>query len=179
MVDTESSSYWDYIYLTAMDEWISILRDYLDTMETFLDTEARKHQERASDLRRERYRKLKEEGKQIDPTESSLAEAAWADNQAMMIDLAFASILRESIFVSIYAFLEHRLIEECRYREQLGKTDVPLIDVIKGGIDTAKDCLKGQVDFSGPEWQEIKKYQRLRNFIVHCGSSFVNVKSER
>ncbi len=128
-------------------------------------------------MQHERYRKLIEKGGLIDPTEPPPAEEAWVSNQKEMIETIFIATLRESLFISLYAFLELRLIEECRYRERWGKTEVPLKDVIRGGIDKAKDCLKGQVDFSGREWQEIKNYQRLRDFFVHCGS-FENVKSE-
>lgn len=179
MTDTEASKFWDHLNLVTMDQQISLFKDYLCVMEDFLETEAGKYGERATRLRRERYQRLREEGIRIDPTEPPPPEEAWVSNQEQMIETVFASMLRKSFFISLYAFLESRLVEECRYRERWGRTELPLVQVISGGIDTAKECLKGQVDFGGREWQEIKKYQRLRNCIVHCGDSFENVKSER
>lgn len=173
----EASRFWGDFELAAMDEQISLFRDYLHVMEGFLEAEAEKHREQAVCLRRERYDRLRQESSQFDPTEPLPSEEAWAGNQEQMIEAIFASILRRSFFISLYAFLESRLVEECRYQEQWGKTKLPLTDVTSGGIDKAKDCLKGQVDFGGREWQEIRKLQRLRNFVVHCGNSFENVKS--
>jgi hypothetical protein len=174
----EASRFWNDFELTVMDEQIEFFRDYLCVIEDFLEIESKKSRERATRLYHEQYEELREQGSRFDPTEPSPPEAAWADTRAQMIDTVFASILRESFCISVYAFLESRLVEECRYRERWGTVKLPLTDVISGGIDTAKECLRGQVDFGGQEWQAIKKLQKLRNFIVHCGNSFENVKSE-
>jgi hypothetical protein len=175
---SSSSKFWDETKLLEMDNQVGFFRDYLQVMENFLEAEAQKYHEHRARLRQERYGRLKQEGRQFDPTEPPSLEEDWANHQEQMIDTIFASILRKSLFISLYAFLESRMVEECRYRGRWGKTALPLADVIGGGIEEAKKCLKGQVDFSGSEWGEIKKLQRLRNFIVHCGDSFENVKSE-
>lgn len=175
---SDPSEFWDRMALLEMDEQVELFRDYLQVMEESLEAKAQEYRERGAHLRQERYARLKQEGRQFDPTEPLPPGEAGASYQGQMVETIFASILRESFCVSLYAFLESRLVEECRYREQWGKARLPLADVISGGIDTAKECLKGQVDFSGQEWQAIRKFQRLRNFIVHCGNSFENTRSE-
>jgi hypothetical protein len=179
MMVKETPRFWDDFDLMVMDDQVDLFRDYLHVMEEFLETEAKRYRERARRLCRERYEKLRQHGCQFDPIEPPPSEEAWIRNQEQMVEAVFASILRKSFFIGLYAFLESRLLEECRYRERWGRTKLPLADVIGRGIDTAKECLKGQVDFGGREWQEIKRLQRLRNFVVHCGNNFENVKSER
>jgi len=80
----------------------------------------------------------------------------------------FPNILRKSFVVSLYSFLEHRLIEECWSRKG---NDILLNPSDIRGIDRARVYLTKvlRVNFpsDSPEWEEIQSIRRLRNCIVH------------
>ncbi|MEA3351433.1 MAG: hypothetical protein U9Q82_12485 [Chloroflexota bacterium] len=182
--------FYDTLNMVVLEEEITLYREYIQFMENHLTDETEKYQKLGIRLRKKRHERHKQEYKQVDLTEPPSPEIALADTQEQKIATVYASILRMSFFVSLYSFLEAYLIEECRYREHWGRTSIPLEDVIHGGIDKAKeclkvdkqkdkDCLKNQIDFGGNEWRKIKELQELRNFVVHSGNSFDNAKENK
>lgn len=77
----------------------------------------------------------------------------------------FPSILRRSIFTSLYSYFEHMLFELCEDREKLKNT--------KGvGIEKAKKYLSARYElgklFVGTEWNSIKQYSKIRNCFLHA-----------
>jgi hypothetical protein len=84
----------------------------------------------------------------------------------------FTDMLRKSFFVSLYSLLESQMEDECRARRQ-ARNDIRLSlgDLSGKGIDRAKRYLTKVLGvssiFGTSEWQRIKKYNLLRNCIVH------------
>ncbi|MFC6040129.1 hypothetical protein ACFPYN_11925 [Paenisporosarcina macmurdoensis] len=77
----------------------------------------------------------------------------------------FPTILRRSIFTSLYSYFEHMLIELCEDRVKLKAT--------KGtGIEKAKTYLTSHYGlgklFVGAEWNLIKQYSKVRNCFLHA-----------
>ena len=175
---TDSSQFWDNFELELLNEQVVLFRGYLEMMEGFLETEVGNIREQATRLRRLRLEKMRQKGGQFDPTEDAPPDEAWLNSQEQMIASVFASKLRESFLISLWAFLEARLVEECRYRERWGTTKLPVAEVIQASsiIEKAKECLAGQIDFGGRELKHIKNLSLFRNFIVHAGGRFENMK---
>ena len=85
----------------------------------------------------------------------------------------FADLLEKSFFISLYAFLEAQLNNECRTRKRENKSiKISLEDVHGTGINRAKTYLVKVLGSSFPfeansQWQEVKLYGKLRNCLVH------------
>lgn len=164
-------------YFTAMIDLgpIVFFRDYLASMETFLEDESQKHSENLRAL--EERMKLGELAEPSDPGQMP-AEMEYDYYQRVMIE-EFINILRKSFFVNLYAALESRLIKECHYheeRKQTGesRTKRSLSDTSGSVVQKAMTYLEKVqcINFSrgeSMEWAEIQNYRVLRNCIVHNG----------
>jgi len=94
----------------------------------------------------------------------------------------FPNILRSSLFVMHYAFLENQLVNLCEslhkwlnYRKEFTGTH------IQGkGIFKARNYMKkvGNINFPDqkPSWDNIVSYNYIRNFIMHNGGKLDNSK---
>jgi len=90
-------------------------------------------------------------------------------------------ILYNSIFISLYCFLETRLHFLCKL---IDKTNpITLNDISGNGILKYKKYLEKvhKVDFIPvkKEWDRICCYKLLRNKIIHNSSNIINIKSEK
>lgn len=90
----------------------------------------------------------------------------------------FPNILRSSLFIMLYSFLENQLVNLCgKFHRQYGYT-IKLTDLRGEGIVRAKNYLKKvvKIDFPDqtPSWDDIIMYNRMRNFIVHNGGQLDN-----
>lgn len=81
------------------------------------------------------------------------------------------ALLRQSLFVAVYAFIEWSLMELCRF---LRRKDVAVtVGDLRGQnyLDRARDYINKVLaaDFptSSDEWQQIQVFRRVRNAIVH------------
>ena len=136
----------------------SFFQEYLEVMERLLESERQKRLESAKE-RKEHWEQ----------------EAGWYDVQ--MVEFC-APILRESLFVSLYAFLESRLNEACRLkrddlnrnRQEEDRILLTLSDISDRGIQRASKYWKKVLHLRFPgnqEWSLINNYRRARNCIVH------------
>lgn len=87
-----------------------------------------------------------------------------------MID-DFANLLRSSFFVSLYSFLELRLIQECQSRKSV-HISLSLPDIRgRNDLDRIQKYFAKVLQVYFPDdtthWQEIQNYRVLRNCIVH------------
>lgn len=85
-------------------------------------------------------------------------------------------IYLNSIAVSIFSFLEFSLIEYCRIIDGYIVYKKPFKDYSNLGLDKAKEYLKDNlnIDFGTvSNWNEIKKFQRVRNLIVHNNANII------
>lgn len=82
----------------------------------------------------------------------------------------FPTILRNSLFISVYSFLEDKIIDLC---DQPDKTSIKLDDLQGNGIKRASLFIKKvkKEDFpdNTDEWRFINNANQVRNCIVHCG----------
>lgn len=90
--------------------------------------------------------------------------AAWPEGRLV-------ALLRQSLFVAVYAFIEFSMMELCRL---LRRKDVRItVGDLRGQnpIDRARDYISKVLaaDFptSSDEWQQIQVFRRVRNAIVH------------
>lgn len=78
-------------------------------------------------------------------------------------------ILRTSLFLSIYAFLEKTLNDICLSYENSHKDK--LNDIPHNGIHKSKVYLTNvcNIDFPTKNWGQIRQYNIIRNFLAHEG----------
>jgi len=75
-----------------------------------------------------------------------------------------------SLAVMIFSFLEFTLIEYCRLIDSYIQPNKAFKDYRNFGLEKAKEYLKDNfdIDFGAlANWEEISKFQRVRNLIVH------------
>ncbi|MCY8473303.1 hypothetical protein [Bacillus halotolerans] len=89
----------------------------------------------------------------------------------------FPSIMRNSLFISIYSFLEDKVIDLCKSTDETGKK----LDELKGnGIQRASSFIKKVKKEYFPddtkEWNFIQNANKIRNCIVHCGGDIEKAK---
>lgn len=98
----------------------------------------------------------------------------WADDYWLHTE---RNLMRMSIFLSLYAFLELILEELCRLQQIEHDLALKTTDLSGLGIERSKNYLKKVVGvdftFGGKEWNEIKNYQKLRNHFAHQGLRLV------
>ncbi|MBN3553296.1 hypothetical protein JYA63_03395 [Fictibacillus nanhaiensis] len=86
----------------------------------------------------------------------------------------YPSFLRNSIFISIYSYLEYHLLNQCDNKEKLRS--------IKGsGIEKGKKYFKQvygiHTPFESIEWNNINDYNKIRNCLVHNGGDIDNISN--
>lgn len=131
-------------------------RQYLETMEGFIE---RWRQERLKDV-------------------DNLPDEVSFD-LCMEVE-GFEQILRQSYFVALCAYLEARLVRECRHRRK--SQGEPLFALRHRVLQEAMKYLveRGIKDLrQNGEWNEITEYWRLRNCIVHSIGELTDQFSDR
>lgn len=96
-----------------------------------------------------------------------------ADRHWMLRDV-FPLLLHNSLFIAIYSYLESTLGNLARQEERSNPQEVAMKDIKERVIiDRYRKYLKEVqgIDFpdQSREWQKIRTYQKIRNFIVHNG----------
>lgn len=141
-------------YITPVEHKLTGFRNYTESIEQFF-------QQRENHLE-DLVQASIEKGE--DPREW------WAEDYWLTTE---TNLMRMSLFLSLYAFLEVILKELCRFEQVERGISKSLTDLQGGVIDRAKTYLKKEigVDFPGKskEWNEIKDYQKLRNHLAHNG----------
>jgi hypothetical protein len=83
----------------------------------------------------------------------------------------FPSILRSSLLISVYSFLENLLTKLCRELQEKMKLSVKYNSIAGKGIEKAKTYLIEVVGIEFPsnsiEWQLINDYKNIRNCFAH------------
>ncbi|WP_282039655.1 hypothetical protein [Saccharicrinis aurantiacus] len=81
-----------------------------------------------------------------------------------------------SIIISLYSFLEQSMLNLCEVSNK--EKDLKIDDISGKGIFRLKKYLEKvvQIDFTeiNDEWNEITKYNHLRNLFVHSSNSILN-----
>jgi len=164
---------------TGWDIRVCYYSDYLSSLEKFLENEARILDERY-DAAVQKAIESKERINcgdytlpgQLSEEESGALEYFFEESLRALEDI-FPNILRRSFFVAIYSLIEMQLNEICREQERAKELPLPLEKVKKApdrSIQRTKVYLMDVAEFHFPEsseWDELLKYQKLRNCIVH------------
>ena len=158
-----------------LDHRLEFLFDYYETMESFLEAETQMYTEWLSQFPAN-YKPDFEQAYEIggavvkgDPVFDEIRELS---SRLLQVD-DFANLLRQSFFISLCAFLEARLNNECESRKKEdGTIKLALHDIYSKGINRAKTYLVKVLGGSFPfgrsaEWQEVQRYIKIRNCIVH------------
>lgn len=94
-------------------------------------------------------------------------------------------LLNSSFFISIYCYLEEWLDNQCKkFNKEDPEIILSLSDIKDSGISRAKIylCKVAKCSFnfgSSTDWNEIKKYNLLRNSIVHNGGIINNEELQK
>jgi hypothetical protein len=153
------------VFLESLN--LAFFEEYLELMEDFLSGETKYHRKKWLHLSRKRTKKLKEDleaGRKINP--NIPVEEQLARLEEEKIGRIYTQMLRQSFFLTLYAFLENAMDKICIYNESESK---PYTEAEGNGIDKAKGYLRGLgVEFGrNAEWSKIKNYQKLRDCIAH------------
>jgi hypothetical protein len=96
--------------------------------------------------------------------------------------IEFPSILRTSVFLSLYSFLENQLVLLCKQIQSRKRITLSVNDLNGSGIEKASKYLKkvAGIDFpdNAKEWTYIKHCNQLRNCLVHNGG-IVNEENKK
>ena len=94
----------------------------------------------------------------------------------------FPSMHRESMFITLYNFLEHHLTEICHQIGDELKSNIRLNDLKGKGIERAFLFLKKIPEFNfnkiSTEISFIRSSNKLRNYVVHNGGFLPNSKDD-
>lgn len=127
----------------------------------------------------ERYSKEVEDNKLTEEMENEIGEY-FGEEHARIEDI-FIKNLRYSVIVTIYSFLETTLNDLCRYLHHSKNLSLTLDEVKGDGIERAKLYLQKVCLINFPEksheWQEIQKFNLIRNCIVHAEGNVEEVAS--
>ena len=175
-----------FIGLYALGNRIALHQQYLEDLENFLESEKQQYQEDLEkvppvDIRLVDIIPVDDEFKE-EMYQQAHAQHYYEDKLEALDE--FARMLRKSFFVSLYTFLESQFNEECRARRQEKNTQLVLSDISGSGIGRAKKYLAKvlEVDFpfaSSLEWQEIRKYQQVRNCMVHSDGALEGMGQDK
>ena len=135
------------------------LKHYAMTLESLLGDEQKKLYSRVEE------EAAKWQGQDIDEFYGIYETDEWR------LSKVFPNLLRASFFVASYSFLEHKLLDICRYFQKKYPHAVGLADLKGSKISTAQIYLKKVVGIDFPDqsssWADIIIFTHIRNFIVH------------
>jgi hypothetical protein len=139
-----------------------IHHDYIEFMEDFLDAEEKKEKDIIKAFLKE-YPDEEKENALLWMSASGIIPGRVAQ---------LAGFMRASYLVSLYSYLQNKLISECHSR----KTDLISLNVrdIRGRNELDQvtkyftQVLRVNFPENAPEWKNIKNYRIIRNCIVHA-----------
>jgi hypothetical protein len=109
-----------------------------------------------------------------EPFIRSVRSLSYFQGSSYRYTIEFPNIMRTSLFLSCYAFLENHLLTMCKEIQRKKKLELAVDDLNHKGIVKAQVYLKKVVGLNfpdqSPEWNYIKKCNKIRNCIVHNGS---------
>lgn len=95
----------------------------------------------------------------------------WNSDRHWELSEVFPRIVRHSVFVTAYGFLEHTLLAVCRHLQREARHSVELSDLKGKDIELARAYLKKVHGLAFPdqsvEWNRLSWYRKIRNCLVH------------
>jgi hypothetical protein len=150
---------------------MNLFESYLETTESFLKAEARQRGEKLKSegqVFRQELERLKGGLRTLDDEYDYWEGMQDLRDEVKQVD-EFASILRQSLFTSLYGYWESQLFVLCHSLESYDPFNMP--SLCQKSSFTLKNARKflGRIGFplDGEVWQEIGNYRILRNCILH------------
>lgn len=151
---------------------------YLTNLDTFFQSELQRlrqknEQQRLIYLENEQY--LIETGQIPERKNTGIyqdeAGMSWDDDFDIGQMKQFQQMFLESFLITLYSFLETRLIERCRIVRDAYSYSDDYPEMRRDVIDAAKKYLTKvhhiRYNFGNLDWQEIDRFRHFRNAIVH------------
>jgi hypothetical protein len=139
--------------------------------EKFMETVVQREEHEDDD---DYYEREDEDEDEDDPFIRSINSFSYFQGSRHRYSVEFPSIMRTSLFLSCYSFLENHLITICKEIQRKKKLELGVGDLKHNGIEKAQVYLKKVAGLNfpeqSPEWNYIKKCNKIRNCIVHNGS---------
>lgn len=154
---------YDYISNTErsyFEHEMSLFSDYLESMTKFLEGESELHQESIQQF--------------VDSAPDEIFD--WSpvayEQYRLEIITEFSSTLYYSYFVTLFSYLENKLVKECKRRQNEKKILLAFSDIAgQNDVEKAKVYFKKVLQTPFPsssiEWEAIQKHKMVRNCIVH------------
>jgi hypothetical protein len=106
------------------------------------------------------------------------------DFEHLYAEESISSLFYESLFISLYSFLERKMLRLCNIAsEKLSKDDINVSDLNGKGVWKynlfIEKVLKIDLKHVASEWNEIINYNTLRNLIVHNSERKVYKKDSK
>ena len=165
----------------------SVLKNYLNLTEQFLDDKQEAWRQTKSDFlgKRGYTQEDLENGSlgaiaslwvlDLDDEDSDVVLTNWS-GFPNNINSEFPSLFRRSLFITSYSIFENRLYNRCKYMEKEFEIKLSVNDVtgFGRGIKRSKHYLEKVVGFEFPKsnnWSNILSYSKVRNCFVHNNGS--------
>ena len=86
----------------------------------------------------------------------------------------------ESFYISLFSFLEKELFKICKKLESKNTHKIKVKHLAGNGIEKYSLFLSSLYDFEISQfnaWNEIKKHQKIRNYIVHNDGNYIDARN--
>ncbi|MET4563510.1 hypothetical protein ABIA69_004730 [Lysinibacillus parviboronicapiens] len=91
----------------------------------------------------------------------------------------YHNTFHESFYITLYSFLEKELFKICKKLESENTHKIKVKHLAGNGIDKYSLFLSSLYDLEISQfnaWNEIKKHQKIRNYIVHNDGNYISVQ---
>ncbi|MGD6777702.1 hypothetical protein [Sutcliffiella horikoshii] len=150
-------------FRASTDIRMNEFKDYADNIHSFLEQQLK--------LMEEDFDKMA--AGLTDDEKGNLFEGMF-ENDFYNFNKSFPNILRESLFISCYSYLEKELMNLCKFIERSNDFKIGLSDLKHKGIIKTKVFIEKVAEVDFPEdtqsWNKILKFNIIRNHIVHEGT---------
>ena len=150
---------WAAMFQRSVRHDLSRIRSYASELQDALDervTQFKKH--------------VDERARKYDP-ESREEWYDWNSGEHWELSEVFPAILRHSVFVTTYSFLESTVMRGCRQFARQKPGAIEIRDLRGEGLEVARIYLKKvhgvQFPDQSAEWHRLSYYRKIRNCLVH------------
>lgn len=153
----------------SFDMQLEDFYNYIDTMEGSIESHKSSLEER-----------FENESKHLtEPEKQEFYEFAFFD-EYYNLDKTYSLILRKSLFISLYSFMESELQNIARKIEKQNLTDIKISDISHRGLHQylfyIETVNKININISINVRNRFLQYNHLRNHFVHNGDDLINQK---
>ncbi len=154
--------------LNELEEYLKVTEKYLKKAKSDFETHL--------DEQRTKLSTANLSPKELDEFNEFYGEVYWGYAET------FPSILRSSFFVSAYSLLEDKMSIICRHLKKEQQIPISWSDLRGRTLDQFKlySKLAGlELQYDDHTWQEIKRYSKVRNCIVHNSGLIEEFRSDK